>query len=434
MMVEIMKRRWRRAGAQAVTLLVLLLSFSQVSFGFSVLSHQAIIDATWENSVKPLLLKRYPKATAEQLLEARAYAYGGSIIQDMGYYPFSSKFFSDLTHYVRSGDFIEALMAEAQNIDEYAFALGALSHYAADNNGHSVGTNHAVPLIYPELRAKYGDEITYEESPSAHLKTEFGFDVAQVARGNYAPEAYHDFIGFKVAKPVLERAFVKTYGLEVKDIFTSFDMALGTYRRTVSAIIPEITMVAWETKKDEIEKRSPGVTRGKFIYSLTREAYDKEWGKEYEKPGFFSKTFALFFRVLPKVGPLKPLAFKAPTPEAERLFLKSFDQTLDHYNRLIAEGRSGRLTLSNRNNDTGKIVRAGEYRLADEAYAKLLEKLSRRGFDRLDVELRENILAYYHDLSAPFATKKDKDDWRKTLRALDRLKAASANGTPAVRQ
>ncbi|HKG21161.1 MAG TPA: zinc dependent phospholipase C family protein, partial [Blastocatellia bacterium] len=346
--------------------------------------------------------------------------------------PLSSKFFSDLTHYVRSGDFVEALIAEARDLDEYAFALGALSHYAADNNGHPIGTNHAVPLIYPELRAKYGNEVTYEESPSAHLKTEFSFDVLQVARGNYAPEAYHDFIGFKVAKPALERAFLKTYGLEIKDIFTSFDLALGTYRRSVSVVIPEITMVAWETKKDEIEKRSPGATRSKFIYSLTREAYDKEWGVEYEKPGFFSKTFALIFKVIPKIGPFEPLAFKAPTPETERLFLKSFDQTLDQYNMLIAQVRGGGLALTNTNNDTGKVVRAGEYRLADKSYARLLEKLAKRDFEGLSPELRQNILSYYRDLSAPIATKKDKDDWRKLLRALDRLKAAPASGTPAA--
>ncbi|HYP27627.1 MAG TPA: zinc dependent phospholipase C family protein [Blastocatellia bacterium] len=429
-----MKRRWWRAGAQAVILLTLVLSLSQASYGFAILSHQAIIDATWDKSIKPLLLKRYPNATAEQLREAHAYAYGGSIIQDMGYYPFSSKFFSDLTHYVRSGDFVEALLAEAQDINEYAFALGALSHYAADNNGHPAGTNQVVPLIYPELKAKYGPDVTYEENPSAHLKTEFSFDVLQVARGNYAPEAYHDFIGFKVSKPVLERAFLKTYGLEIDDIFTSFDLAIGTYRRTVSVIIPEMTRVAWEMKKDELEKRTPGITRDKFIFALTREAYDKEWGQEYEKPGFFAKTFALFFRVLPKVGPLKPLAFKAPTPEAERIFLKSFEQILDQYNGFLAEARGGRLALSNRNNDTGKVVRAGDYRKADETYEKLLEKLAGRDFDKLTPELQANILAYYRDLSAPIATKKDKGDWRKTLRALDRLKATSANGTPAARQ
>ena len=130
----------------------------------------------------------------------------------MGYYPFGSKFFSDLVHYVRSGDFVLALLKDAQtsaDINDYAFALGALAHYAADNLGHPVAINRTVPLVYPKLRAKFGPEVTYEDNPAAHLKTEFGFDVIEVARGQYANEAYHDFIGFQVAKPLLERALLK---------------------------------------------------------------------------------------------------------------------------------------------------------------------------------------------------------------------------------
>ena len=195
----------------------LMLSVAQVSFGYSVLTHEAIIDSSWNDSLKPTLLKRYPHATAEQLRQAHAYAYGGAIIQDMGYYPFGSKFFTDLVHYVRSGDFIEALLDEAQDINEYAFALGALAHYSADNSGHVIAVNRAVPILYPKLRARYGDRITYVEDPTAHLKTEFGFDVVQVARGRYASQAYHDFIGFEVSKPVLQRAFKRTYGIELKE-------------------------------------------------------------------------------------------------------------------------------------------------------------------------------------------------------------------------
>src|ERR1035441_4856670 len=111
----------------------------------------------------------------------------------MGYYPFGSKYFSDLVHYVRSGDFVEALVRGAQDLDELAFALGALAHYAADNNGHPIAVNRAVAMEYPKLRAQYGDEVTYADDPPAHLKTEFGFDVAQVAQGNYAAAGYHAF-------------------------------------------------------------------------------------------------------------------------------------------------------------------------------------------------------------------------------------------------
>ena len=137
-----------RLGATAL----LVLSLSQISLGYSVLTHEAIIDAAWDDSIKPILLKRFPRATVEQLREAHAHAYGGAIIQDMGYYPFGSKFYTDLVHYVRSGDFIEALLGEARDLDEYAFALGALAHYAADNTGHPVAVNPAVPILFPNCK------------------------------------------------------------------------------------------------------------------------------------------------------------------------------------------------------------------------------------------------------------------------------------------
>ncbi|HKY04979.1 MAG TPA: zinc dependent phospholipase C family protein [Blastocatellia bacterium] len=416
------KPRLRRCAARLLVTLAILLSASQVSLGYSVLTHQAIIDSTWDNSIKPLLVARFPQATAEELRQARAHAYGGSIIQDMGYYPFSSKFFSDLTHYVRSGDFVENLIGEARTLDELAFALGALSHYAADNSGHSVGTNRAVPVVYPELKARHGDEVTYEESPSAHVKTEFGFDVIQIARGNYAPEAYHDFIGFKVEKDLLGRAFKRTYSLELKEIFASLDLAIGTYRRTVSGLIPEMTKVAWETKKDEIEKLTPGITRSRFVYTLSRASYEQEFGREYEKPGFWAKTTAMFFRVMPKIGPFKALAFKTPTPEAEQLFLKSTEETINRFKSLLSEVRANQLRLANRNIDTGRQTRAGDYKLADKAYAELVDELSDDNFQSVSPELRRHILEFYSDLNAPVEPRKGKSDWQKLISALDRLK------------
>src|SRR6478672_8672260 len=193
--------------------LVLCLGWPIELAAYAVLAHEAIIDSVWSTNIRPLLVKRYPGATAEEIKEAHGYAYGGAIIQDMGYYPHGSFFFSDLTHYVRSGDFILALLRDAKDLNGYAFALGALSHYAADNDGHRVGTNPAVPLLYPKLEKKYGNYVTYEQDPLAHVKTEFGFDVLEVAKERYAPDSYHDFIGFEVDAPLLEQAFRETYGL-----------------------------------------------------------------------------------------------------------------------------------------------------------------------------------------------------------------------------
>ncbi len=395
---------------------------AQQARAYAVLAHEAMVDSAWDSHIEPMLRKRFPAATPEQLREAHAHAYGGCLIQDMGYYPFGSRFFTDLVHYVRAGDFIEALLDESQTLEEYAFALGALAHHPADNHGHPL-VNRAVPIAYPKLRAKHGNEVTYAESPSGHLKTEFGFDVVQVARGNYAPEAYRDFIGFKVSKPVLERAFLKTYGLEMKDVFLSLDLALGSYRRAVSTVIPQMTKVAWETRKEEITQRAPGARREKFLFRLSRKEYEKQWGSEYQKPGFGAKLLAFFFRVMPKIGPFKALAFKPPGPEVERLFLANFEATAKHYRELLDQAAAGRLRLPNRNFDTGEAVSGGAYSLADEAYAKLIEKHAGRQFAGIPPETRAHILAFYSDLSRPFATKKDPKEWAELLRSLAALRA-----------
>jgi zinc dependent phospholipase C len=423
--VSTMKTRVYRLVPCLLASFVFISSVPQASQAYSVLTHEAIIDSAWGDSIKPLLLKRFPHATAPELLEARAHAYGGCIIQDMGYYPFGSKFFTELTHYVRSGDFISALIEESTDLNEYAFSLGALAHYAADNNGHAIGTNRAVANDYPKLRARYGDEVTYAEDPTAHLRVEFAFDVVQVARGRYRSEDYHDRIGFKVAKPLLGRAFRKTYGLELTDVFTDFDLAVGTYRRSAGVLIPEATKVAWETKKSEIEAAVPGITREKFVYGLSRENYEREWGHDYDKPGVFDKTMAFLIRIVPKIGPFKVLAFKAPTPAAERMFFASFDATLVSYRGLLNQVSGRRLRLENRDFDTGLPTRAGEYKLADESYGKLARMLADKNLDNLTPQLRDNILAFFRNTDAPVSIKDDPSEWRATLRAVAKLRGSS---------
>jgi hypothetical protein len=392
---------------------------------YSVLTHEAIIDSAWDRDLKPLLLARFPGATPDELKAAHAYAYGGCILQDMGYYPLGSRLFSDLLHYVRSGDFVVSLLRNAAGINEYAFALGALAHYSADTEGHSVAVNHAVPMEYPKLQRRFGDVVTYADSVSAHLKVEFGFDVLQVARGSYAPEAYHDFIGFMVAKPVLERAFKETYSMELGDVFGSVDLAIGTYRHTVSGIIPLMTKAAWDLKKDELIGATPSLTRQKFLYNLSRASYQQEWDEEYRKPGILARILAFIFRLIPKVGPLRAFAFKPPTAATERLFQESFNKTLALYRDLLAQHARGRLTLENRDFDTGAITKPGEYQLADETYARLAKKLADAG-KPVNPRLLANVLAFFRDLNLPFAGKEDKQEWRKTVAAVEKLRQASS--------
>ncbi len=399
---------------------ILLLFSAQSASSYSVLTHEAIIDSTWDSAIKPLLLKRFPTSTADDLARAHGYAYGGSIIQDLGYYPFGSKFYSDLTHYVRSGDFILNMIRESQDLDEYAFALGALSHYAADNSGHRMATNVAVPLLYPKLGAKFGKSVTYADDPLSHSKTEFAFDVFQAARSRYASAAYKDFIGFQVAKPVLERAFLDTYGISIEQVFMNLDVAIGSYRRAVGTILPALTRVAWQLKSQEIRKDAPSITRKKFLYNLSRSSYEKNWGSTYQKPGIRSRMLTGLFHIVPRKGPFKALAFKRLTPETEKLYMAGFNASIARYREMLAGAGTGRLKLPNDNFDVGKATKAGKYTLMDDAYAKLLHKLDGH-YTEIAQDLRSNILDFYGDLSQPIETKTHKSEWARLQLELDHL-------------
>ena len=389
-----------------------------------MLSHEAIIDAAWETHIKPLLVQHFPGATEEQLSAAQAYAYGGAIIQDVGYYPYGSHFFSHLTHYVRSGDFVEALLHDANDLHSFAFALGAMAHYAADNEGHRIATNRAVPLLYPALRKKYGGAVSYEQDPLAHVKTEFGFDVLEVAQENYAPDGYHDFIGFEVSKDLLERAFRETYGLELKDVLLNEDKALNSYRHAVSKLLPKATRIAWSLKKDELKNDSPGLTRKRFLYNLSRSNYEREWGTDYKKPSAGERFLAFLYLLIPKFGRLRVLQFKTPTPQTEQMFEASFNATLDRYRRLLTQEASGGVDLPNDNFDVGEVTGPGKYKLNDEAHAELLHKLAEHNFVGASSQLRSELLTFYADPNAPYATRRKPKLWNRVEVELSQLKNA----------
>src|SRR6202162_944321 len=330
--------------------------------------------------------------------EAHAYAYGGAVIQDLGYYPFGSKEFSNLVHYVRSGDFVRELLLESQDVNEYAFTLGALSHHASDIARHPA-VNHAVAIEYPTLRAKFGRSVRYAQDKTAHLKTEFGFDMVQVAKNRYASQQYHDFIGFQVSKPLLERTFPIVYGVELKDVLTHEDLAVGSYRFAVSRMIPQMTQIALRTHEKDMMKENPTFAKKKFLYRLSRSDYERDWGKDYTKPDFGTRVWSVVLRYMPKIGPFKALAFNNPTPQTEDLYFKSINTTVDQYRMYLHQIRAGSLELANYDFDTGKITKAAEYSLTDDSYAKLLGQLSDRKFYLTTTNLLDNFLQFYSDLS-----------------------------------
>jgi zinc dependent phospholipase C len=426
-------KRRRRFTLSASALLIFVLLCSGGVSAYSVLTHEEIVDLLWADEIRPLLLNRFPGLTDDQIKEAHAYAYGGAVIQDLGYYPFGSREFSDLVHYVRSGDFVGELILESQDVNEYAFALGALSHYASDIAGH-LAVNQAVAIEYPKLRAKFGKSVRYAQDKTAHLKTEFGFDTVQVAKNRYASQQYHDFIGFQVSKPLLERVFPVVYGVELKDVLTHEDLAVGSYRFAISRLIPQMTKVALQTHKKELIRETPNFARKKFLYRLSRSGYEKEWGKDYVRPGVGTRILSTLLRYIPKVGPFKGLAFNNPTAKTEDLYIKSINTTVDQYRAFLHQARTDPLVLHNVDLDSGQLTKATEYSLTDEAYAKLLAQVAGRKFDLTMPELRDNILDFYSDLTVPIETKKNVGEWQKVLSELDQLKssklATRAAGNP----
>jgi hypothetical protein len=418
---DAVRGEWRRCCVRGLALLLVTLLFSGVAPAYSVLTHEEIVDLLWTDEIQTLLLKRFPELTEDQLREAHAYAYGGAVIQDLGYYPLGSKEFSDLVHYVRSGDFVCELLLQSQDADEYAFALGALAHYASDIAGHPA-VNQAVSIQYPKLRAKYGNSVRYAEDHTAHLRTEFGFDMVQVAKNRYASQQYHDFIGFQVSKALLERTFPIVYGVELNEVLAHEDLAIGSYRFAVGQMIPEMTKIALRTHKKDMMKEEPSFAKKKFLYRLSRSEYEKEWGKDYKKDGFKIRVSAILLRYMPKIGPFRALAFNNPTPQTEEMYFKSINTTVDQYRIYLEQVRAGALELANCDFDSGKVTLAAEYSLTDETYAMLLGQLAGKKFARTSPELRDNILNFYSDLSLPLETKKDTGRWQSVLTALDELK------------
>jgi hypothetical protein len=413
----------------SLAVLLCLLSGSQSASGYSVLTHEQIVDLLWKSQLRPMLLARFPNATDDEIRTAHAYAYGGSLIQDIGYYPFGNHLFSDLTHYVRSGDFVSNLIAESEqsgDINQYAFALGALAHYASDIAGHPA-VNVADAIYFPKLRARYGDIVTYADSPTDHIRTEFGFDVVQVAKDRFTSQAFHDFIGFEVSKPLLQQAFLATYGLQLDSVFPDFDLAVGTFRYSVSRLIPQMTRVALARKKDEIVQEDPSMTRERFLYRLKTSEYRREFGKTYKRPNFADRLLAFFIGLLPKIGPLKSLDFKMPTPFTENLYMQSVNDSAEQYGReltMVAGTVPGhRVPLDNKDFDTGRETLAGEYSLADQTYAQLLDKLASEHFAQVTPELQANLLDFYRDPIPPAFAAKAPRKWAATLASLAALRA-----------
>ncbi len=385
-----------------ILLLTILLTAADAP-AYSVLTHEELIDLAWNGSIRPLLLARFPGATEEQLREAHAYAYGGCAIQDMGYYPFGKQFFSNLTHYVRTGDFIAWLFQNARTIDEYAFAIGALSHYLGDSVGHSEAVNPATAVEFPKLRDKYGRIVTYGESPHGHIRTEFAFDIDEISRGAFGPPAYLRFIGFKVPRKFLESAFANTYGFDIHELLGRAHPALRSYRTSVRSFIPAFAEAEVVLHRHQFPPQPDDEAYHIFAERVTRTNYERKWRHTYRGPGIGAHLLAVLVFIIPKVGAASDLAIKIPKPDTEEWYLRSVNRTVDDFRRILDKLRTdgnAPVALANLDLDTGNRAKLGAYRLADETYAQLLARITSKPGRVIPDGLRQDIVAYYAEPDA----------------------------------
>ena len=416
---------------RAPALLLCLLLVCQPAGAYSLLTHEQLIDLTWQSSIAPLLRSRYPNITPEELEKARSYAYAGCVIQDIGYYPFGDPFFSDLTHYVRSGDFVVYLFRDAKNANQLAFAIGALSHYIGDNIGHSQATNLAVPVEFPKLAAKYGPVVTFGEGQHPHIQTEFAFDINEIAHRRLAPVHYLRHVGLNVPTKQLATAFYETYGLSENFSKARFQRVnVGGFRFAVRSFIPRIAYALTLLHRSQMPADSSSPDLQKLADEVARVAADNDWDHYRKKAGIGTYSLAGFIYVLPKIGPLKLLAIKGPTDATEEEYVRSVNRSTDELSSVLGRfGKRGQ-TLANRDLDTGAPVQPGAYRLTDDTYAKLLDRLVADPRHTVPPGLKSDIVNYYADPNAPIHTKKNPGKWARVQTGLQTLQSMPVSNQP----
>ena len=390
--MAILSKFWR----SAVLILLFLAASSRPAGAYSVLTHEEIIDIAWNGSIQPLLLRRFPNLTPAQLREARAYAYGGCVIQDLGYYPFGKPIFSDLLHYVRTGDFIRALFRESKDANDVAFAIGALSHYLGDTLGHPQAINLAVGKAFPELAAKYGPNVNYAEGPHQHVRAEFAFDINAITKHRLAPERYLNRIGFAVPVPLLARAFYDTYGLDLAKVLGHSNPKLFGYRYSVRTLLPRVAYAETILHRNGMPPDVPSPALDRFNQEIAILSAADDWDSYRRSAGIGTHLLAGFLFILPKVGPLSDISLRGPTPATEQDYVNSLMHTVDVFRQTLASATTSG-NLPNLDLDTGDAVYPGTYSLEDYTYADLLHLITRDPASPVPAGIKRDLLAYFAD-------------------------------------
>ena len=432
--VAISAGRKSRRSPLAVLLLLTIVGIPRTAEPYSLQTHEQLIDLTWNHSIRPLLLSRYPNLTPAQLQEAHAYAYGGCAIQDLGYYPFGNSLFSDLTHYVRSGDFVLALFRNSHNANELAFSIGALSHYLSDNIGHSEAVNTAVALEFPKLSRQFGTAVPYADGPHQHVRTEFAFDINEIAKHRFAPARYLEHVGLKVPQPLLEKAFFDTYGLDMRRALRFRRPVIKGYRFGVRSFIPRFAYAETLLHRNSFPPDTPGEALDTLKADLAHAESENKWAAYRRSAGLGTHLLAGLIFILPKVGVISDLAIKGPTVQTEDKYVDSLNRSAAALREALRHFSTVTTSLPNRDLDTGSRVRPGGYILTDQTYARLLDMLTRQQAKDpkwiIPTGLKEDVLWYYSDPNAPIATRKNLKQWDKVQSELTQLNAMKSSPNP----
>ena len=420
----------RRTWVVSILVVLLVLTGARPAGAYSVLTHEGMVDFLWADSIQPLLLQRYPGLTAAQLREARAYAYGGCVIQDMGYYPFGKEILSDLLHYVRTGDFIRSLFRNAKSADETAFAIGALVHFYGDTIGHPNAVNKAVASEFPDLAAKYGPNVNYAEGPRQHVQAEFAFDVNELVKHRLAPERYLNHAGFQVPVALLGKAFYETYGLHLDKVMRQHRPNMKGYRFSVRKLLPSVAYAEMLLYGKRMPADTPGPELDQFNALVAKTAASERWDQYRTHPGFGTHIMAGVIFLLPPVGKLGYLKIHPPDVATESDYVRSVLKTADVLQQTLAAAtRSGK--IPNDDLDTGNHVYPGTYPLEDYAYADLLHEMVGNPQSPIPFGIKRDLTAYFADLSKVKYLQGDKNK-KRLAQVQDDLPKLSAIPTGVV--
>lgn len=356
----------------------------QRASAYGLSTHLLLVDLVWASDIRPLLVKSFPCQTEAVYDRARVYAYGGALVQDAGYYLGGQADLSDLTHYARSGDFVSNLFRNATDVDELAFALGALTHYVGDTIGHPDATNQSVPIAFPNLGLKYHSSVvTYEKDPKAHLQVEFGFDVNAAKLGRLRPPALMKDEHPDLSLQQLAFAYYQTYGLTDDLTYARAGLSARSYYGSTEGLLPFGTY----TKANVAAFKPVHGTDEAGLQKLIDDVASREDWKSHRKhaglPRILGAPLVLF---------VSKTYIRYPTTETQSKYDRSVVASVDRIREVIASvhatpgdfvplwpadkaGDRGQ-PLPNFNLDTGEVEEPGVYEKSGDIHRKWLSRVS----------------------------------------------------------